>query len=89
MVEEEGEIHQVLILQGRQAVFIQAAYLWRFRFQLEAELCHEGNDTVTVWIDLVFRYVSGHIPVSYTHLSLIFWKHHRGIMNIKRGGLLV
>ena len=40
-----------------------------FRFQLEDALCHIGNDTITVRIDLVFRYVSGHIPCKITQHS--------------------
>jgi len=43
-------------------IFVQTAYLWRLRFQLEDALCHIGNDTITVRIDSVFWYVSGHIP---------------------------
>ena len=38
-------------------------------FQLEDALCHIGNDTITVRIDLVFRYVSGHIPCKITQHS--------------------
>ena len=33
---------------------------------LEDALCHIGNDTITVRIDSVFWYVSGHIPCKIT-----------------------
>jgi len=62
-------MYQILFLQGRQDIFVQTAYLWRLRFQLEDALCHIGNDTITVRIDLVFRYVSGHIPCKITQHS--------------------
>ena len=66
MVEEEREIYQILFPQGRQDIFIQTAHRWRLRFQLEDALCHIGNDTITVRIDSVFWYVSGHIPCKIT-----------------------
>ena len=60
---------------------------WR-RFQLEDALCHIGNDAVTVRIDMMFRYVSSHIPckiiqhsappsgLPYQYLELSLQIHH-------------
>ena len=59
----ENEIaDKILFVQCRQDIFVQIAHRWRLRFQLEDALCHIGNDAVIVQIDLVFWYVSGHIP---------------------------
>ena len=58
----ESALSLILFVQCRQDIFVQIAHRWRLRFQLEDALCHIGNDAVTVRINLVFWYVSGHVP---------------------------